>query len=226
MKKILLLILGLLVAFFAECQMVRSVKTWNNGLYQYIEYRPMVPGQYPAILFLPGSGERGADINLVDRQGIPKLLKSGYCVPYIVICPQIPTTKTGFYKSEFTALRKILDQYPERHITGLSLGGSGTFNFVSYDTAYFSSAGAVCGKPAADFHLYQTIPLKVWHGVDDTVVPPAQAVMLVAKLEPAGAPVNHQYLSGFGHGIWGNVYAPGNADGYWVWLENVRSQSK
>lgn len=196
--------------------MIRETKS-INGL-NYLKYSPNVPGDYPAVLFLHGNGCRGDDLNLLEKEGVPMYLKNGLEVPFTVYCPQAPAGTNSWYRGLYDKIKVVLDEHSERHITGLSLGGSGTFSFVGYDPAYFKTAGVVCGKPGLSYTFYKGIKMKCWHGDKDTVVPPTSTILACSRLAASGEDVQLTLWLEDGHDIWDRAYDISNPEGYWRWL--------
>src|SRR6188768_2103623 len=91
-NKMKTIIIFLLVAMPALVfgQMKREVLTYNGT--QYLKYTPTTMSVKGAILFLHGLGERGTNIALLENLEIPKQLKNGLEVPYIVVAPQLPSS--------------------------------------------------------------------------------------------------------------------------------------
>src|SRR4051812_7824317 len=88
-----LTLLLLIAPIFLFGQMKREVLNYNG--IQYLKYTPTTMAVKGAILYLHGIGERGSDITLVERNEIPKQLKAGMEVPYIVVAPQLPSSLGG-----------------------------------------------------------------------------------------------------------------------------------
>ncbi len=107
---------------------------------------------YPLILFLHGMGERGAKPELVKKNGLPKLLTQkpfqNQC-PFIVVSPQCPDGKCWSGKQLVELVEKLLVKYPvdksRVYITGLSMGGFGTWAAMAERPDLFAAGIPVCG---------------------------------------------------------------------------------
>lgn len=197
--------------------MQRSIKSYGSN--NYLEYKPDGPSK-GTILFLHGNGERGSNVVDVERNELPKLLLTRD-VPYIVIAPQLPSSQGGWWDNTLKQVITVLKTYPgPYHITGLSLGGIGTFNALRVAPGLFSSAAVVCGKDEAGAYTeYSRIPIKCWYGTLDNTIPWGYSNikdLVQNKLASYDAQL-HEY-AGTGHGIWSMAY-DFSPNGYWHWLQ-------
>ncbi len=87
--------------------------------------------KWPLVLFLHGSGERGLDIELVKRNGPPKLVEEGQKFPFILVSPQCPDLTIWDNKTLIYLLDEIESKYNvdknQVYLTGLSMGGHATW---------------------------------------------------------------------------------------------------
>jgi len=110
-----------------------------NGI-KYLKYTPTTMPIRGAVLFLHGMGERGSNLALLENTEIPKQLKNGLEVPYIVVAPQLPSGYGGWYGNITGPIIEMMKGYGvDLHLAGLSLGGMsasviGSVNFIIYDT--------------------------------------------------------------------------------------------
>lgn len=87
--------------------------------------------KWPMILFLHGIGERGEDLNLLKRNGIPKIVEECDDFPFITVSPQCPSTTMWIFEidSLFELIKNIIIDYRvdihRIYLTGLSMGGLG-----------------------------------------------------------------------------------------------------
>jgi predicted peptidase len=99
---------------------------------------------------LHGSGERGEDIEKVKIHGPPKLVSQGKAFPFVLVSPQCPTN--GRWSAE--ELSKLVDALTNMYridrqrlyVTGLSMGGSGTWSLVAAYPDKFAAAMPMCGR--------------------------------------------------------------------------------
>ena len=112
------------------CELNRTVKVTMK----YLLYLPKGYEQkpsWPLVLFLHGAGERGDNLDLVKKNGLPQLIAAGKEFPFIVVSPQCPTDQS-WEPFELTALLDdIVEKYKvdqdRVYVTGLSMGGFGTW---------------------------------------------------------------------------------------------------
>jgi predicted peptidase len=130
---------------------------------------------WPLVMFLHGAGERGDDLELVKVHGPPKLIKQGKEFPFIVISPQCPKDK-WWEPVELTAL---LDDVIKKHkvdqdriyITGLSMGGFGTWRLAAFIPKRIAAIAPICGGgDAISVRAIKHIPTWAFHGAKDEVV--------------------------------------------------------
>jgi predicted esterase len=132
--------------------------------------------RWPLLVFLHGAGERGDDLELVKIHGPPKLIEAGKKMPFIVASPQLaidewwsPDTVGWLTKKLIRTLRVDPDHV---YLTGLSMGGYGTWETAAKYPELFAAIAPICGRgdPAAAWKL-RHIPTWIFHGAKDTVVP-------------------------------------------------------
>lgn len=149
--------------------------------------------RWPLILFLHGSGERGDDLNLVKKHGLPKVLASQPEFPFVVVAPQCSPDSYWHYELETldVLLNDVLEAYPvdsrRLYLTGLSMGGYGTWAMAIRYPDRFAAIAPVCGG-GVPFTTERIRHLPVWafHGAQDDVVPVRESQDMVDAL-------NHLY---------------------------------
>lgn len=216
----------------------RSVEVGGSS-YSYQVYVPAsyTPAQrWPVILFLHGAGERGSDglsqtqvgIGAAIRQNPPRY-------PAIVIFPQAPKDSlwTGVpARVALAALEKTAGEFqtdPDRvTLTGLSMGGNGTWYIAYRNPTTFAAVAPVCGwvtpfspwfrnaetvvpaDSSAPFGVLARrlarMPVWIFHGEEDNTVPVDQSRQASAALTQAGAAVQYTELPGTGHNSWDAAY--------------------
>jgi predicted peptidase len=167
---------------------------------------------WPLILFLHGSGERGDDLNIVKNSGPIGYINSGHSLPFIVVTPQCPTDEHW----DPARLARLIDQVsaanrvdPKRiYVTGLSMGGYGTFELAATYPEKFAAIAPLSGgeNPEIAARL-KRIPTWIFHGSDDTTVPTRYSVDIAHAMQKLGAPVKLTIYPGVGHGGWADTYA-------------------
>lgn len=174
-------------------------------------YSARGPG-LPLILFLHGSGERGADLEKVKAWGPPAIAAKDPDFPFIVIAPQLAEGEAW----HALALKGLLDQVLARYnvdrrrvyLTGLSLGGYGAWDLAIRYPHYFAAVAPVCGGGIAhSVGSMRAVPTWVFHGQKDDAVPEQESARMVAALQEAGGDVRYTMLPEGGHiDAWVHAY--------------------
>lgn len=201
--------------------------------------------QYPVVLFLHGAGERGADNEAQLRHGGDLL--ASYTTrannPAIIIAPQCPEenywvdytrpskSAKRYYSASapitkpLAAAKELLDTYIAKgivdtkriYVTGLSMGGMGTFDLVCRYPDLFAAAAPICGAvnlERAAAYKGKTA-FSIYHGGADNVVDPQYSRDAYETLKKAGADVQYKEYPGVGHNSWDNAFAEPD---YLSWL--------
>ena len=176
--------------------------------------------RWPLMLFLHGAGERGTNLSLVSVHGPPKLVKQKTHFPFIVVSPQCPAGQ----RWDNDALLALLDDLIARHkvdtnrvyLTGLSMGGFGTWSLASRYPERFAAVAPICGggevidvKLASRSKAEALKTLGVWafHGAKDPVVALAESQRMVAAFKKAGCKeVELTVYPEAGHDSWTEAY--------------------
>lgn len=167
----------------------------------------------PLVIFLHGAGERGCDPEKLFVHGPCKYIRAGRKIPAVVVAPQCPD---GFVWNQLTVeLKELIDfvccEYSidmERvSITGISMGGYGTWEMGMSYPGFFSALGPVCGGGISwRVSVIGKTPVWAIHGDADTVVPPVNSIELCQRLKSAGGEVELTLLHGVGHNSWEFAY--------------------
>jgi predicted peptidase len=166
---------------------------------------------WPLLLFLHGSGERGTDIDEVKTHGPPKLIAEGKQFPFIVVSPQAPRRR---WVPE--ALAALLDDVMRKYrvdkdrvyLTGLSMGGSGTWALAAAVPDKFAAIAPICGSgDPVEAKALKDVPVWVFHGAEDESVPVKRSEEMVKALQEAGAKeVKFTVYPDVGHDAWTDAY--------------------
>ena len=190
--------------------------------------------RYPLVIFLHGSGERGSDNEAQLKWGVMNFAADQNMIqhPAIVVAPQCPEKSSWSNFSRGKISTDIHLQSPETkpmelliglihqliktmrvdsnriYITGLSMGGFGTFDAIERYPNLFAAAVAVCGggdisKAASIAH----IPIWIFHGAEDPAVNPAYSREMVQALTAAGAHPGFTEYPEVGHFSWLGAYS-------------------
>lgn len=199
---------------------------------QYLLFLPQGYGEDPArrwplILFLHGAGERGGDLNLVKRHGPARLVEEKpEQFPFIVVSPQCPV---GSYW-ETDTLTALLDEVMEHfavdadrvYLTGLSMGGYGTFALGLQAHERFAAIAPICGGGQGSWvrPVHSRVAAWVFHGAKDKVVPLSESERMVERLKGVGAEVRFTVYPEAEHDSWTETYA--NPELYRWFLQHTR----
>ena len=170
--------------------------------------------QWPLVMFLHGVGERGSDLEKVKAHGLPKLAdKQDF--PFIIVSPQCPDRIWWDHPVQIETLNALLDQIiasypvdPDRvYLTGLSMGGFGTWAFATAHPDKFAAIAPICGggNPHNVDGLAK-LPIWVFHGDNDKVVPISESQEMVDAIKRKGGDIKFTVYPGVGHDSWTETY--------------------
>ncbi len=169
--------------------------------------------RWPLVLFLHGAGERGADLELAALHGPPKLADAGHEFPFILVTPQCAASSQ--WVAELSTLSGLLDEVVAAHrvdptrvsVTGLSMGGYGTWSLAVRYPDRFAAIAPICGglwmQGAAPI---RSVPVWAFHGDADDVVPISATEQIVTELRSLGADPQFTRYAGVGHDSWTETY--------------------
>jgi len=185
--------------------------------------------EWPLLVFLHGIGERGDDIGKVKIHGPAKLLEQGQKFPFIVISPQCPDDQWWDVDVLHTLIQDVAGTYrvdtDRIYLTGLSMGGYGTWALASKYPDTFAAIAPICGggdiKKAA---ALKDIPVWAFHGAMDQVVPLMQSQQMVDAIQLAGGNAKLTIYPEAGHDSWTETY--NNQELYDWFLTQNKSQRK
>jgi predicted peptidase len=191
---------------------------------KYLLYLPEGYGKddkaWPLVLFLHGAGESGNDLKKVKVHGPPKLIEAGKSFPAIVVSPQSPGR--GW---DPEVLNGLLDDLASKYkvdkdriyLTGLSMGGYGSWTLAAAHPEKFAAVMPICGGGnPADAKKIKDLPIWVFHGAKDSVVRPQQSEAMIQALKDAGSEkVKYTSYPDAGHDSWTATY---NNPEVWEWL--------
>ncbi len=209
-------------------QITRKTFTQGDKEYPYWLYVPKeAKKDAPLILFLHGSGEREGGKKGPQEVGIGPAIASQKDFPFYVVIPQF--SKTGSWKAEGDDAKRamaILDEVMKNHsidskrlyLTGLSMGGNGTWeNAVAYPNKWAAIA-PVCGYHTKMGNFYsgmgedalksiKDLPCWCFHGDKDDSVNVKQSREAMKILWNAGGHPNYTEYPGVPHNCWDATYS-------------------
>lgn len=234
---------------FRAASIEHEGRIWN---YRLLPPARVEPGKsYPLLFFLHGAGERGDDnaaqlAHLPDKMALAEYREAfdGY-----VLAPQCRTGErwsatpwsgatalplspkaTLDMRAALATLARTLAEEPidlERvHVTGLSMGGFGTWDLAARYPERWASAVPVCGGgDPGQSHKMLDLAIWAWHGGADSVVIPERTRMMVHALWQLGSGAKYSEVVGVGHDSWHTAYDI--QQGLWDWLAlQVRGAAK
>lgn len=206
----------------------------NVDLLYNIYYPESDKAKLPLFIFLHGAGERGSD-NSAQLMHIAPILtnpENSQRYPAILVFPQCPKDEywanvniadDGSWSSDSSSnptepMQRVIElieslmQNPSVdtdriYISGLSMGGFGTFDLISRHPEWFAGAVAICGGgDLATVENYKNLPLWVFHGAQDPVVDVELSRSVVNKLKSVRGKVKYTEYPDGGHDVWNNAY--------------------
>jgi predicted peptidase len=217
---------------------------------QSYRYQIYVPADYaskpkwPVILFLHGAGERGTDGLRQTTVGLaPAIRQDAKRYPAIVIFPQVPPDSQWVGtpgEVALAALKQTMTELrgdPDRvYLTGLSMGGHGTWYLAYRRPELFAAVAPICGwvpemqgfrgsvpvvpadsgapLPALARRLSK-MPIWIFHGEMDAVVPVTGSREPAAAFKAISANAQYTEFMGLNHNSWDATYG---SDEFARWL--------
>jgi predicted peptidase len=220
---------------FSQSSSRFSSNKYGNDKGDTLLYRQLYPDsdtlrRYPLLIFLHGSGERGNDNEAQLKWGVTNFATDENMIhhPAFVIAPQCPqnTSWSNFSRSDMKLqstptkpmelLIGLIHQLVKTqridsnriYITGLSMGGYGTYDAIERYPHLFAAAVPVCGggdasRAASIAHL----PIWIFHGAEDPAVNPIYSLDMLQALTKAGAHPGFTQYPEVGHFSWLGAYS-------------------
>ncbi len=187
-------------------------KTMND---KYLLYLPQNYDQekipFPIILFLHGAGERGENLDFVKRHGPPKIIETGKDLPFIILSPQCKDKLWWDSDELFILLQEVISKYnidaKRIYLTGLSMGGFGTWDLAIKHPETFAAIAPICGGgDPSKVCAIKDLPIWAFHGVKDTVVPIKRSEEMVEKLKACNGNPKFTVYPEADHDSWTETY--------------------
>ncbi|HEX4149085.1 MAG TPA: alpha/beta hydrolase-fold protein [Pirellulales bacterium] len=228
--------------FEARTFVLGSGESRREFAYRLLKPEHLEPGKtYPVVLFLHGAGERGDD-NLKQLLYFPELTASdAYRAKYpcFLLAPQCPSGKKWVdvdwsdkhatvpseLNEEAQAVIGMLDEmeqkYPvdrqREYLTGLSMGGYGTWALATMFPGRFAAVVPICGGgDDAQAERLKSVPIWAVHGADDKAVPVERSRTMIEAIRRAGGHPRYTEYPGVGHQSWMPAYT--DPEGVVPWM--------
>jgi len=200
-----------------------------------LDYLEFIPQDYfskekwPLMVFLHGAGERGSDLEKLKVHGPPKLVERGEELPFIIISPQCPAnerwTDQWYAETIIALINETIKKYnideDRVYLTGLSMGGFGTWDLACRYPDKFAAIAPVCGGGNPNLvSKIRNIPTWVFHGAKDNVVLLKYSQDMVEALEQYAGNVKFTVYPEANHDSWTETY--NNEELYKWFLSNKR----
>jgi predicted peptidase len=210
-------------------------RTYQDASGKTLPYRLMRPAKvedgerYPLVVFLHGAGERGTDNEKQLIHGVPQFVANREKYPCFLIAPQCPE-KARWVEVDWGADSHRIPKEPSEparltlelidtlskelpidskrvYVTGLSMGGYGTWDLVARRPDRFAAGAVVCGgADETTAEAIKHVPVWVFHGAKDGAVKPARSRRMVEALKGAGARPRYTEYPDVGHDSWNPAY--------------------
>jgi len=210
-----MLLLALLVLFPQK-----AVDGFQARTYKTMPYRLFIPpaydkaSQYPLILWLHGAGSVGTD-NLKQISGaslrgthtwITRQVQANH--PAFVLAPQ---SHSGSWEADFPTVLEVLTSVEKEfnidasriYVAGQSMGGFGTWHFITERPNLFAAAIPLCGGgDPTHAGLIAHVPIWAFHGDADPTVPVTESREMIAAIRKSGGNPRYTEYKGVGHEVW------------------------
>jgi predicted peptidase len=219
MKLTILLIISLIslpfIGFSQEIKGTFSKEITTKLEYNYVLQLPKnQKTKFPLLVFLHGSGEKGTDLELVKVHSpftYQNLIKS----PIAILAPQCPPNTLWDTKALYELIIDISLKYnvdnSRIYLTGLSLGGWGTWKLAEEHPEIFAAIAPVCGPTdlfmVTDAVKLKGLPIHIYHGALDDVVPPMQSIDMHEELKKLNANSELFIFPNDNHNSWDSTYS-------------------
>ncbi|MCM8535439.1 MAG: prolyl oligopeptidase family serine peptidase [Lentisphaeraceae bacterium] len=181
----------------------------------YFLYTPKeaLSEKVPLLLFLHGGGESGDNPEAIKTHGPAKLIAAGKDFPFYVLAPQNPY-KRGFWDDQavYNLLQEIISTNnvdPKRiYLSGMSRGGYGAWRLAMNYPDTFAAMALVCAAsvPKAYAKRVKHMPIKLFHGLKDKVIPASETIDMYKELTKLKADVSLKLYPEATHDSWTETY--------------------
>jgi predicted peptidase len=224
------------VQAYEDRQITYTGGPYQDEVFHYRLLKPakLEPGKkYPLVLFMHGAGERGDD-NVLQLMYLPTWLADAAMREKYNCFVLVPQCRAKRWWTIPRALRKDKDADPydpatadigvaeallektlaeepidqqRIYLTGISMGGYGSWALAAKHPDRFAAVAPVCGGGSTSTAAQlKDIPLWVFHGGADPVVPPDQSRQMIEAIKQAGGNPQYTEFEGVGHDSWTPAY--------------------
>lgn len=170
--------------------------------------------KYPLVIFLHGAGTRGENIERLQKNVcFLALRKRQDARGYILLAP---LCQNGDWFAWMTPLLRLVGEIRELpyidetrlHVTGVSMGGYGTWEFSSLRPDWVATAMPVCGGGIAGFaQNLVDVPIRTFHGLRDQTVDPIESLQMAKAVNLKGGHAELILFPELAHNCWDTVYS-------------------
>jgi predicted peptidase len=185
-----------------------------KAYYPYLLYLPKdysnSKKKFPLVIYLGGGSQRGDDLNKLTSYGVPFYIAKGHEYDCIIASPQCPDTKYWTTENWFDSLYSDLtSKYridtTRMYVTGISIGGFGTWQVAMDYPDKFAAIAPLCGgvndSDTANISKLRHLPIWTFHGTADYLILISETERVVSKLKAHNGNVKFTRLEKEGHGI-------------------------
>jgi predicted peptidase len=235
-----------------------KAKSFESSTQYVLPYRQLDPlkvaegKKYPLVIFLHGAGERGDNNQAQLVHGMKDFASDAIMQKYpaFVIAPQCPENQkwadvdwsgdkhlltekpSPSMAATLELIEMIKGEFPidtnRIYITGLSMGGFGTWDLISRHPEMFAAAVPICGGGDSRDEIAKKIKdVPVWavHGDQDPAVKVQRTREMIAAIKTAGGQPMYTELKGVGHDSWTETYS--NPELYaWLFSQSLEQREK
>jgi predicted peptidase len=201
-----------LIWTFLPAETTAQTSSKSREKYNYLLYLPKdyaaKKANYPLVIYLHGGSQKGQDLAKLKIYGLPYLVDKGQNFDFIIASPQCPDGKFWSTDNWFEPLyNELINKYridPKRvYLTGISMGGYGTWQTAVAYPDKFAAIMPLCGGCDDSTQICQIKKLPVWtfHGIADDLISISETDRLVKRLAQCGNQVKFTRLENVGHNI-------------------------
>ncbi|MGA2641577.1 MAG: prolyl oligopeptidase family serine peptidase [Spirochaetia bacterium] len=191
----------------------------EDTLADHVNYLLYVPPAYsqgpasdwPLILFLHGSEQRGDDPALLDDLALLAFAKEDADFPFVAVFPQCPRNThwpPRIAKKVLDSVEAMLRIDRDRvYLTGFSMGGFGTWQTAAAFPGTFAAIAPICGmSDLPDVPRLMGTPIWAFHGAQDVNVPVSESRKMIDTLRKSGADARLTVYPDLAHDCWTMTY--------------------